>query len=58
MPATAVQTGQAIDEIARASSDLAGGAERQVSAISSTQELAARAIELDQLVGRFTLAAS
>jgi methyl-accepting chemotaxis protein len=46
MAATAVQTGQAIDEIARASADLAGGAERKVGAISSTQELSHEAASL------------
>jgi methyl-accepting chemotaxis protein len=46
MAATAIQTGQAIEEIAKASNDVAMGAERQVNMISSTQDMSHEAAEL------------
>jgi methyl-accepting chemotaxis protein len=46
MSATAEQTGQAITEIARATSDVAHGAERQVNLVESTKEITAEAVGL------------
>ncbi|WP_371822352.1 methyl-accepting chemotaxis protein [Conexibacter sp. SYSU D00693] len=44
MAATAEQTGVAIDEIARASTDVAGGAERQVATVVQVQQITAEAV--------------
>jgi methyl-accepting chemotaxis protein len=46
MSATAEQTGQAITEIARATSDVAHGAERQVNLVESTKEITSEAVGL------------
>jgi methyl-accepting chemotaxis protein len=46
MASTAVQTGQAIEEIAKASNDVAMGAERQVTMIGTAQDLSHEAAQL------------